>query len=307
MHKQAAQVLARLATEPAGWTRERLHAVKLGLESQMDLDEIATALGRARSVIQEWFNFYREGGIERLLEVRRGKGPPSRLSAEALAALTKGLEEGRWRTTAQAQAFLAKEHGLETALSTVYTYLGKAGGRLRVPRPVHVKKDPQKAEAFKEELAAKLDALEIDPAQSVRLWVVDEMRIGLVSQPRRVWGLRGVRPTVPVQQRYEWLYVYGALEVGRARAELRYMPTVNLDCNQDFLAQIGAHDPGATHVVIYDGAGFHHRGGHAALPANVRVIALPAYSPELNPVERLWDQVRDALANELHANLEALE
>ena len=60
-------------------------------------------------------------------------------------------------------------------------------------------------------------------------------------------------------------------------------------------------------MVIYDGAGFHHRGGHAALPANVRVIALPAYSPELNPVERLWDQVRDALANELHANLEALE
>ena len=85
------------------------------------------------------------------------------------------------------------------------------------------------------------------------------------------------------------------------------MTTVNLDCNQDFLAQIGAHDPGATRVVIYDGAGFHHRDGHAGLPANVRVITLPAYSPELNPVERLWDQVRDVLANELHANLEALE
>ena len=59
--------------------------------------------------------------------------------------------------------------------------------------------------------------------------------------------------------------------------------------------------------VIYDGAGFHHRDGHSELPANVRVIPLPAYSRELNPVERLWDQVREALANELHANLETLE
>ena len=53
----------------------------------------------------------------------------------------------------------------------------------------------------------------------MRLWVVYEMSIGLVRQPRRVWVLRGVRPTVPVQQRHEWLYVYGALEVGRAEAE----------------------------------------------------------------------------------------
>ena len=87
----------------------------------------------------------------------------------------------------------------------------------------------------------------------MRLWVVYEMSIGLVRQPRRVQGLRGVRPTVPVE-RHEWLYMYGAMEVGRAWAEFRYMPTVNLDCNQDFLAQIGAHDPAASSVVIHDGA-----------------------------------------------------
>ena len=42
-------------------------------------------------------------------------------------------------------------------------------------------------------------------------------------------------------------------------------------------------------------AGFHHRDGHAALPSNVRIVRLPPYSPELNPVEKLWDIVSAAL------------
>ena len=305
--KQGARVLERLKKEPAGWRRERLLAIKLGLEGEQTLAQVAAGVGHARSTVQEWFDLYRAGGIEALLELHRGKGPPSRLSAEAAAALRAGLEAGRWRTAGQVRAFLAQEHGLEASRTSTYYYLGKCAARLRVPRPVHLKKDPAQSEAFKSELAARLEALELDPRRPVRLWVMDEMRCGLHTETRRVWARRGVRPIVTVQQKYEWQYVYGALEVGRSGAQFLYAETVGLEWNRAFLEQVAAHDPESLHVVIYDGAGFHHRDGALALPANVRVLTLPPYSPELNPVEKLWDIVRDGICNRIFASLEELQ
>ncbi len=70
-----------------------------------------------------------------------------------------------------------------------------------------------------------------------------------------------------------------------------------------FNSQIGESDPAAVHVLIQDGAGFHLTDGHQSLPDNVRIIALPPYSPELNPVEGLWDQLKDGLCNGVFPSL----
>lgn len=304
--KEGALVLQRWESERAGPARERLHAVKLGLEGELDLEAIARAVGRARSVIQEWFDRYRRGGLAELLEVRRGKGPASRLSAADAAFLQAGLQAGKWRTAAEVhQALTAR--GVKVKAGSVYHYLGKSGARLRVPRPTHLKKDPAAAQAFQESLAEKLTALAIEPTRPVRVWVMDEMRCGLHTVPRRVWGLRGFRPVVTVQQKYQWQYVYGALEVGGGAAQFWHASTVDLDCNQAFLQQLAEADPASVHVIIYDGAGFHHRDGHAALPSNVRIVHLPPYSPELNPVEKLWDIVRDGICNRVFPTLSELE
>ncbi len=133
------------------------------------------------------------------------------------------------------------------------------------------------------------------------------MRYGLQPVKRRVWSLRGRRVVVPVQPRYQWAYCYGALEVEGAGAEFFYTPTVNLDCSALFLSQIASTQPQSTHVVIWDGAGFHQREGHSEVPANVRLLKLPAYSPELNPIERLWDVVKDVICNRLFATLSDLQ
>jgi transposase len=153
-----------------------------------------------------------------------------------------------------------------------------------------------------------LAALELPTNRPVRLWVADEMRYGLLPVTRRVWSLRGVRPVCPVHPRYEWAYVYGAAEVGgQARVEFFYSPSVTLEWSQLFLEQVGAREPGATHVVLWDGAGFHPQDGAAGLPDNVRLLPLPSYSPELNPIEGLWDQLKDHLCNKVFASLRALE
>jgi transposase len=133
---QAAQVLQRLKREPAGWRRERLLAVKLGLEGQLTFEEIAAQLGRARSCVQRWLERFRCDGLEGLLHrPEGGKGPASALSPELAQALNQKLEAGEFRRAAGAQRWLLKEGGLSVKLGTVYKYLKKAEARLKVPRP----------------------------------------------------------------------------------------------------------------------------------------------------------------------------
>jgi len=90
-------------------------------------------------------------------------------------------------------------------------------------------------------------------------------------------------------------------------AEFLYSPTVNLECSALFLQQLAQSDPEAVHVVIWDGAGFHQKDHNPQLPANVRLVQLPAYSPELNPIEKLWDIAKDAICNRIFATLDQLE
>jgi transposase len=101
--------------------------------------------------------------------------------------------------------------------------------------------------------------------------------------------------------------LFGALEVGGGASEFLYSPTVNKEANVHFLNQIAASDEDAMHVVIGDGAGFHHRNGGGELPANLKIITLPAYSPELNPVEKFWNIVKDTICSKAWPTLEALE
>ena len=132
-HRQAAQVLQRLKREPAGWRRERLLAVKLGLEGQFTLEEIAAQLGRARSCVQRWLERFRAGGLDGLLHrPEGGKGPASALSPALAQALSQKLQAGQFRRAADAQRWLRETGGLSVKLATVYKYLKKAEARLKV-------------------------------------------------------------------------------------------------------------------------------------------------------------------------------
>ena len=283
----AARVASLLKIEPPGWRRECLLAVQLGLAGQLNLDQIARSVGHSRSTIQAWFDAYRTGGVEALLRDGRADNPgvPGKLTPEAKTQMEAGLKTGRWRTVPQLRAWLQGQHGIRLALSSLYNRLGKAGARLRVPRPSHVQKNPAAAVEFRKTLPARLHALALPENRPVRLWVQDEMRYGLHGFTRRVWGLPGYRPVAPMQQVCEWGYLYGAVGVGLTRTQFLLAETVDVVHELAFYRQVGRSDPAAMHVLLQDGAGYHLQDGDARLPDNMRIVTLPAYSPELNPVE----------------------
>ena len=85
------------------------------------------------------------------------------------------------------------------------------------------------------------------------------------------------------------------------------MPAVHTERSLAFLEQIARIDPASTHVVLWDGAGFHPRDEAGDVPVNVRLIRLPPCSPELNPAQKAGARLRRALANRLPKNLAELD
>jgi outer membrane lipopolysaccharide assembly protein LptE/RlpB len=76
---------------------------------------------------------------------------------------------------------------------------------------------------------------------------------------------------------------------------------------QIFLDEVAVRYPGDRIVMVLDGAGW-HRGGDLAVPENMQLLSLPSYSPELNPVENIWEELREkGFDNKVFVSLDALE
>lgn len=115
----------------------------------------------------------------------------------------------------------------------------------------------------------------------------------------RVWAERGSRPPAPRDQRYDWAYLFGAVCPARDTGAALVLPNVDAEAMTLHLAEISRRvAPGAHAVVTLDGAGWHQTGGRLRLPDNISLLKLPPYSPELNPVENIWQFLRqNHLAN----------
>jgi transposase len=168
-------------------------------------------------------------------------------------------------------------------------------------------KNPTQGEEFKQAIVAKLEGLGVPRERAVHVWVGDEHRYGLIGVLRRCWTLKGYRPKAPYQTKYQWGYVHAAADIGRGRAEFLYTPTVSLSWSRLFLEQVVATHPEAVHIMIWDRAGFHPKAVEGSLSASLRLLPLPAYTPELNPIEPLWDQVKRGVANEAWESLPQIE
>ena len=305
----AAEIDERYAKEPDGWRKRRLLAVKLAAKGEYTSAEVAELCGVARTYLFEWLKIVREGGLEALL--LRGKRGPREGSVrgvkpEVMEALRQKLLAHEFASAEAARRWLKKEHGLQKPYKTVWNWLKKLHGVLRVPRPSHSRKKAQAVETFKNELAGKLEALEIQAGSRVKVWFMDEARFGLHTELRRVWTLRGLRPVVTRQIRYEWDYLYGALGVVSGEAHFAHLPSVSLEWDRSYLEDLAASDPEAIHVLVRDQAGFHLRDGDPRLPGRVRIVDLPPYSPELNPCEQMWDIVKDDTCNQVFDSVAAL-
>ena len=126
----------------------------------------------------------------------------------------------------------------------------------------------------------------------VEVWFQDEARIGQKNSLTRVWGQTGSRPAAPKDLGFASAYVFGAVCPSQSKAAALIMPICNTVAMNHHLSEISSQVAADAHaVVILDGAGWHRSQG-LVVPGNITLLALPPYSPELNPVERIWHYLR---------------
>ena len=106
---------------------------------------------------------------------------------------------------------------------------------------------------------------------------------------------------------HEYTYAYAAVEPASGELDSLILPHVNTECMQLFLDEVGARHPNDKIVMVLDGAGW-HASGFLKPPPNMKLLSLPAYAPELNPVEHVWDELREKyFHNRVFDSLDALE
>ena len=138
----------------------------------------------------------------------------------------------------------------------------------------------------------------------VEVWFQDEARIGQKNSLTRVWGQTGSRPVAPKDLGFASAYLFGAVCPSEGKAAALIMPICNTAAMNHHLSEISSQvAPDAHAVVILDGAGWHRSQG-LGVPGNITLLELPPYSPELNPVERVWHYLRSHwLANSVFPSL----
>jgi hypothetical protein len=156
-----------------------------------------------------------------------------------------------------------------------------------------------------ERLAEEVAAFTV--SRPLRLMFQDEARFGRISDVRHCWDKKPHRPMVRAMVTQQYTYAYGAVSPVDGRFDSLILPWVSGECMQLFLDEMAARYPDENIVMVLDGAGW-HKNQEIELAENLRTVFLPPYSPELNPQEHVWDDLREkCFHNRAFDSMDALE
>lgn len=140
--------------------------------------------------------------------------------------------------------------------------------------------------------------------KNFRLMFQDEAGFGRINKPRCCWCNDGIRPVVPCHRIREYTYAYGAVSPLDGNIVSLILPYCNSDCMNMFLQEISQTYPNDYILLVADNAAW-HRSNSLIVPKNIEIFPLLPYTPELNPIEMIWDELREKFfKNELFNTLE---
>ncbi|NDV87401.1 IS630 family transposase [Aurantimonas aggregata] len=263
--------------------------------------EAARTGGVGLQTVRDWVLRFNREGPDGLIDGKAPGGRP-RLDANQRAALAAAVESGpipaahgvvRWRLVDLVQ-WIRDEFAVSISTQTLSRELRAMGYRKLSARPRHHAQDADAIPTFKKTSPPRWRRSgRRSPAAPLELWWQDEARVGQKNGITRRWAKRGTRPSAPKDQRTTSAYIYGAICPAEGKGAALVLPRCNTEGMTLHLAEISAAvAPGAHAVLILDQAGWHLSAG-LIIPANITLLPLPAKCPELNPVENVWQFMRD--------------
>ena len=136
-----------------------------------------------------------------------------------------------------------------------------------------------------------MDAALAQQSGKVRLMFEDEAGFGRINKPKRCWCAKGVRPVVPCHHIREYRYAFGAVEPITGESFFLVMPSCDTTCTNVFLRELSKTYTDDTILLVCDGAAW-HKSKTLVVPSNIKLLHIPPYTPEMNPIEQIWKQLR---------------
>lgn len=261
-----------------------IRSLLLGLERSRVCEQFC----RSDRVVRLWIKLYNEGGIDALASKPRSGRPRKLRLQKARDLLVPVLENPgeagqlHW-SGVKLHGWLKEQLGTEIGYSTTLRYLHEVGYNLRVPRPWPDRQDEEQRAAFLESYRSWQE----DP--TVEIWFGDECGVEGDPRPRRRWVQRGSRPKVTYCGGHVRANVVGAVCPASGESFAMIFDGVDTNVFQvylDHLAQAVPPSPGKRHILILDNASWHK--SKRLNFHHFECEFLPGYSPDFNPIERLW-------------------
>ena len=281
--------MAELETAMKATTHQRsfvrMQAIRT-LRLGMDHNTVAAMANVTRHTINDWIRRFNTGGIDALIERSRA-GRPLKITTQQTDRYKQLIEhpeqanQTHW-TGKKFHGYVRGELQHEVGYSTVMAWLHDQGYRLKVPQPWPDRQDEALRKAFCERVQAWLQ----DP--DVELWYLDEMGVEGDPRPRRRWTMKGVKARVTKNGDHVRMNVTGMIcpRTGECYAlEFSHSDGVIFQCFLDE-ANADVKPKRKRNLLIMDNAGWHK--GAKLNWGMFEPIYLPPYSPDLNPIERLW-------------------
>lgn len=119
----------------------------------------------------------------------------------------------------------------------------------------------------------------------------DEAGFGRINKPKYCWCRKGIRPSVPCHHIREYRYVYGAVEPLTGDSFFLVMPYCNTACMNVVFEQLSKKYPNDYILLVCDGAAW-HKSNQLVQFHNIEILFIPPYTPEMNPIEQIWKELR---------------
>jgi transposase len=282
-----AELLVAMEAAPNKRSYRRLAAIR-ALLMGFERAQVAALFGRSERMVRLWILCFNAGGIDALASKPR-PGRPRKIKLERLRDLLVPVLEDpakaaqvHW-TGVKVHGWLKEQFAIELGYRTAIRYLHELDYNLRVPQRWPERQDEEQRAAFLEEL----HALQNDP--QVEIWYGDECGVEGDPRPRRRWTLRGSRPRVPYVGDHLRANVIGSVCPATGQSFAMIFDGVDTDvfqCYLDHLAEAIPPDPGKRRILILDNASWHKAA--RLCWHHFESQFLPGYSPDFNPIERLW-------------------
>jgi len=296
----AEEVKERMRNDPNPLYRERWLIIYNALVDPREAKDIAKDTGVSVAKVHQLIPRYNRLGVAAVETPGKGGRHHEYMTLEEeqnlLVAFFERAGKGELVTIKQIKQAYEKVMGHKVDETTIYRLLKRHRWRKVMPRPYNPQADKQEQEDFKNDFPNKVREAEKtkDPKDNrpTLIMAQDEGCFGRVNSLQRAWAPEHIRPQVPRQIVREYTYVYAAIAPEEGEMTFLILPYTNTEMMNMFLKQVSEEFSSYFIVMQVDQAGW-HGSKDLVIPKNIPLIPQPSGSPELNPVEHLWDELRE--------------